>query len=176
VPVILLETWIGAPIELCFDLARNVEAHVASTARTGERAVGGVASGLMGLGDEVTWEAVHLGFRQRLTARITRMEPPRLFVDEMVRGAFHSFSHTHEFREVRGGTLMVDRFDYTSPLGWLGVLADKLFLERHMQRFLERRAAYLKVEAERFNPADTPRCTPGYACRGRRPARRTRSS
>jgi hypothetical protein len=35
VPVILVETVIHAPIEVCFDLARSVEAHLRSTARTG---------------------------------------------------------------------------------------------------------------------------------------------
>jgi hypothetical protein len=44
VPVIRIETFIQAPPEQCFDLARNVEAHVASTAATGERAVSAVAS------------------------------------------------------------------------------------------------------------------------------------
>jgi len=69
----------------------------------------------------------------------------------MVRGAFRSFAHSHEFREERGGTLMLDRFDYTSPLGWLGALADWLFLERYMRRFLVERAASLKATA--FGPA-----------------------
>ena len=41
-PVIEHEISIHAPIHLCFDLARNVEAHIASTGRTRERAVAGV--------------------------------------------------------------------------------------------------------------------------------------
>src|SRR3954462_12538298 len=127
-PLIEFETWIDAPLERCFDLARDVEAHVASTGKSGERPVAGVMTGLIGLGEEVTWEAVHLGVRQRLTSRITRMERPTMFVDEMVRGAFRSFVHTHEFRPERGGTLMVDRFDYESPLGFLGRVADWMFL------------------------------------------------
>jgi hypothetical protein len=43
---------------------------------------------------------------------------------------------------------MVDTFRYASPLGPLGVLADKLFLERYMRRLLTDRAAYLKRAAE----------------------------
>src|SRR4051812_20897417 len=107
-PIIRLETQIHAVPERCFDLARDVDAHVGSTAGTHERAVAGVTSGLMGLGDSVTWEAVHFGVRQRLTSRITRLERPNLFVDEMVEGAFHSFEHTHEFRSTNNGTVMVD--------------------------------------------------------------------
>ena len=147
-PIVRLETWIDAPKERCFDLARNVEAHAASTADSAERAVGGVTSGLLELGDEVTWEARHFGVRQRLTAKMVRVERPHLFVDVMVRGAFASFTHLHEFVDERGGTLMRDVFEYRSPLGMLGVLADWMFLERHMTRFLRRRAEYLKRAAE----------------------------
>ena len=43
---------------------------------------------------------------------------------------------------------MLDTFDYTSPLGPLGRLADILFLRQYMSRLLRRRNAYLKSEAE----------------------------
>jgi ligand-binding SRPBCC domain-containing protein len=148
-PLIRIETIIKADRQRCFDLARSVGAHLGSTADSGERVVAGRKEGLLELGEEVTWEATHLGIRQRLTARITRLEPPVLFVDEMVKGAFAEFQHTHEFEEHEAGTLMRDLFAYRSPLGILGNLADALFLERYMTRFLEKRAAFLKSEAER---------------------------
>src|SRR5580700_11093177 len=87
-PLIRLTTLIHAPASVCFDLARSVDAHVASAAGTGERAIDGVTTGLMTLGDEVTWEATHFGVRQRLRVRITELDPPRRFTDEMVRGEF----------------------------------------------------------------------------------------
>lgn len=147
-PVISLQTTINAPIERCFDLARSVEAHIYSTSRTRERAVGGVTSGLLSLGDNVTWEAVHFGIKQCLTSKITRCDKPHVFTDEMVRGAFHSFTHTHEFRPAKNGTIMLDTFKYESPLGFIGVLADKFFLERYMRNFIKERALYLKKIAE----------------------------
>jgi ligand-binding SRPBCC domain-containing protein len=150
-PTIHLETFIGAPPQLCFDLARSVDVHMASTNHTGERAVAGVTSGMMNLDDEVTWEARHFGVRQRLTSRITMMERPRLFVDEMQRGAFKRWHHTHTFEERRGGTLMIDDADYASPLGLLGRLADRLFLERYMTRLLLVRNAHIKKVAEAIN-------------------------
>src|SRR5689334_17450127 len=101
-PEIRVETRIVAAQERCFDLARDVAAHQASLADTGERAVGGVTAGLLGPGDSVTWEATHLGIKQRLTARITAFEPPARFVDEQVRGAFHAFAHTHDFIPIPG--------------------------------------------------------------------------
>jgi len=147
-PVIVLRTRVAAPPSRCFDLARDVELHQRSTAASRERAVAGVTSGLLGLGDEVTWEATHFGIRQRLTSRISEFDPPHRFVDEMVRGAFARFRHEHQFLAVEGGTEMVDIFDYTSPLGPLGRLADGLFLRRYMTTLLRERDAYLKGAAE----------------------------
>ena len=147
-PTIRIATEIDAPPERCFDLARDVSAHIRSTARTQERAVAGVTEGMLSLGDEVTWEARHLGVRQRLTARITRFERPVLFEDEMVPGAFASLRHLHEFLPREGGTTMVDTFTFKSPLGALGALVDRLFLAGYLRRFLISRAAELKRMVE----------------------------
>jgi ligand-binding SRPBCC domain-containing protein len=151
-PVIVLRTRVVAPPARCFDLARDVELHQRSTAASRERAVAGVTSGLLGAGDEVTWEARHFGVRQRLTSRITEFDPPKRFVDEMVRGAFARFRHEHQFLSVPEGTDVVDIFDYTAPLGPLGRLADGLFLRRYMTRLLRERNAYLKRAAESTPP------------------------
>src|SRR5262249_37220293 len=147
-PVIRVETFIRARPEACFDLARDVEAHVASTVRTKERAVGGATTGLLGLRDEVTWEAVHFGVRQRFTSRITQFDRPRMFVDTMVHGAFADFEHLHEFSPEGQGTRMVDVVTYRSPLGLLGRVADVLFLERYLRAFLVGRARSLKAMLE----------------------------
>ncbi len=147
-PRVYLETWINAPPECCFDLSRDVDQHAGSMVHTHERAVDGVTSGLMALGDSVTWEARHLGIKWRLTSRITELDPPLRFVDEQVRGPFSHFRHVHEFRPVDDGTLMIDDFQYTAPLAWLGRLADRLFLERYMRKLFLTRNAYIKSLAE----------------------------
>ncbi|GEN52535.1 SRPBCC family protein [Halobacillus faecis] len=148
-PVIIHRTFIEAPAEVCFDLARDVDVHTQTTSNTKEKAVAGVTKGWMEEGDKVTWEATHFGIRQRLTARITEMDRPHRFVDVMVKGAFHSFTHTHEFFEKAEGTVMVDTFDYQSPLGPLGSIADRLFLEKYMRDLIETRAHELKMMAEK---------------------------
>jgi ligand-binding SRPBCC domain-containing protein len=152
-PIVVVTTAIRAPIERCFDLARDVDVHVRSTAGTNERAVGGVTHGLMELGQEVTWEATHFGVRQRLTSRITAYDRPRSFRDSQVRGAFLRFDHDHLFWCLDGLTTMTDVFDYTSPMGWLGRAADRLFLERYMRRFLTERQKVIKSIAEEVNPS-----------------------
>jgi ligand-binding SRPBCC domain-containing protein len=151
-PFIRLETFIDAPVELCFDLARDLDVHIASSGSTGERAVAGVTSGMVELGDTVTWEAIHFGIRQRLTSKIVAFERPGFFVDVMLRGAFKRWHHTHLFKAQAAGTMMIDEVDYASPLGPLGLLVDKLYLENYMRRFLLRRNAHIKKIAERKSP------------------------
>ncbi|MBN8247085.1 MAG: SRPBCC family protein [Verrucomicrobia bacterium] len=147
-PVIELATVIRAPRERVFDLARSIDAHRDSAVGTGELAVAGVTRGLIGMGDEVTWEARHFGIRQRLTVRITAFEPPSHFQDIMISGVFRSMAHDHAFEVHPEGTLMRDRFEFSSPLGILGRIAERLFLTSYMRRFLLRRNAVLKQLAE----------------------------
>jgi ligand-binding SRPBCC domain-containing protein len=148
-PVIEHKQFIQAPIEVCFNLARDVNVHTQTTLKTKERAVGGVTKGLLEEGDSVTWEAVHFGIKQRLTARIIFMEKPHSFVDVMVKGAFKSFIHIHQFSAEEKGTTMIDHFQYKSRFGPIGVLIDKLFLEKYMKRFIAIRAIELKKIAEK---------------------------
>ena len=147
-PVIKLETFIRAPVERVFDFARNVDVHTASAAETGERAVAGTTSGLLELYDEVTWEAKHFGVRQRLTSKIAALERPRMFVDEMQRGAFKSLRHLHLFEAKDGGTLMTDEMTFIAPFGILGRAANALFLQSYMRRFLIKHNEHIKKVAE----------------------------
>ena len=147
-PVIELITEVRAPILRVFDLSRSVDLHMASTDQTQERAVAGVTSGLISLGEEVTWRARHFGIWQHLTSRITKFNSPVHFRDSMVRGAFRRFDHDHFF-EARGEiTVMRDVFDFESPLGILGRVADRLFLAAYMTRFLRKRSEFIKQVAE----------------------------
>jgi len=147
-PVIDLELFIDAPIDLVFDLSRSIEAHLHSTRHTGERVVDGLTSGLLEAGNEVTWEARHLGVRQRLTVHMVFCQRPERFRDSMVRGAFRRFDHDHVFESSDGGTIVRERFDFEAPLGWLGRAAEALFLTRYMRRFLMRRLETIKSLAE----------------------------
>jgi ligand-binding SRPBCC domain-containing protein len=139
---ISIDTLIDAPPDVCFDLARDVVVHAESAAFSGERLVEpGRGSGLLEVGDLVTFEGRHFGIRQHFTAKITRIERPHLFIDEMVRGAFRSLRHIHEFHAVGEGTLMRDTLEWRAPFGWL---ADPLFLRRHMEWFVRTKQQNLK--------------------------------
>jgi ligand-binding SRPBCC domain-containing protein len=146
---VVTETLVQAAPERCFDLARDLDLHMKSLAHTGERAVAGRTSGLIGPGEEVTWEARHFGLIHRHTARITAYERPRHFRDSMTHGRFRSFEHDHFFEPVGGGrTRMRDVLVFRSPLGPLGWLVDRLLLSRYLRRLLESRAAVVRAAAE----------------------------
>lgn len=147
-PRIELTTMINAPIERCFDVARDIDVHVKSTRHTGEQAIAGRTGGLIGLGETVTWRAKHFGVWQTLTSKITAFAYPTFFADEMISGAFKSFSHEHLFEQVDEATAMRDIFVYKSPFGWLGKLADILFLKRYMTLLLQKRNQVIKEIAE----------------------------
>lgn len=147
-PIIRLETKIDAPREIVFDLSRSIDLHKISTSHTNEEAIDGITSGLIEQGQFVTWRAKHFGIYQTLTTRITEMERPVSFVDELEKGIFKQFKHIHLFEEHVDQTHMIDIFDYTSPLGILGTLADQLFLQAYMKRLLEVRNRTIKDFAE----------------------------
>jgi len=146
---IVIETRIHAPIELCFDLARDVNAHRESAAFSSERVVPpGRTEGLLELGDLVAFEGRHFGVRQRFVARITALDRPRRFDDEMVQGSFKWLRHFHEFEFADSITTMRDTLEWQPPLGIFGRVADHLFLRRHMHWFVSTKQNGLKRMAE----------------------------
>jgi ligand-binding SRPBCC domain-containing protein len=146
--IIELTTAIDAPVIRVFDLARSIDLHTSSTSKTGERAVAGVTSGLIGAGQQVTWRARHFGVWQSLTVRVEVFEPPTHFSDRMLRGAFQRMEHHHYFAPSSRGTTMRDVFEFQSPLGILGRAVDSLLLKRYLQSFLVERNRVIKATAE----------------------------
>ena len=138
-------TVIEAPIERWFDFSRSIEVHLSGTEQTGEQAVGGVTSGLIGPGDFVLWRATHLGVKQDLAGRITAYDRPAYFRNTMFEGAFRSMQHEHFFRALASHrTEMKDRLVFAAPFPIVGLMAEKLVLERYMRYFLAHRNAILK--------------------------------
>lgn len=145
---IQLETIIKAPVKRVFDLSRSIDLHKLSTAHTNEEAIAGRKSGLIELGESVTWRAKHLGVYQKLTVKIVKMESPSMFEDVMVKGVFKSMKHIHIFKADGENTKMVDEFEFESPLGFIGRLFNRVFLKKYMTKFLMIRNQEIKRIAE----------------------------
>lgn len=138
------ETRIDAPRERVFDLARHVEAHVATM--PDERAEG--ATGVLERGDRVTFHQRQFGLPFSLTAEVTELDRPHRFADEQVSGVFGSLVHVHTFEECGDGeTLMRDDVQFTMPLGALGRLGQPI-ARRRLQALVDYHAEALRELAE----------------------------
>jgi ligand-binding SRPBCC domain-containing protein len=147
-PFIHLTTFIAAPADRVFDLSRSISVHKASMTRFSELPIAGKTAGLMELGDWVTWQAKHLGKKRTLQVKITLMDKPHRFTDEMEAGDFAMMKHEHYFKPVANGTIMIDQFWFESPYGFFGKMLNKLYLTRYMTGLLEARNRHLKHAAE----------------------------
>jgi ligand-binding SRPBCC domain-containing protein len=108
-------------------------------------------SPLAGIGSEIVTSfhvVPYLPFRAQWTALITEFEWNHHFADVQKRGPFKSFHHRHELtgetrNQVRG-TVIRDVIEYDVGFGWLGELAQKLFVSRQLQQIFEYRQKALE--------------------------------
>jgi ligand-binding SRPBCC domain-containing protein len=146
---IVLETKIAAPAERCFLLSLSIDLHQASTTQTSEEAVDGVTSGLIGPNETVMWRARHFGLVLTHATLISEYIRPTHFQDIMIKGAFKSFVHDHDFEVAeKGQTLMRDALRFAAPLGPLGWIAETLVLKSYLRGYLETRNQLIRRVAE----------------------------
>lgn len=146
--VIKLHTIINAPIATVFNSARDIDLHMKSASKTGEKAIAGKTSGLINLYETVTWRGKHFGCYLKHQSKITSLRYPTYFIDEMIKGHFKSFKHQHIFKETTSGTEMVDVLEYQTPYGFIGSVFNRLLLEKHLTTFLKIRNDHIKIETE----------------------------
>lgn len=144
---IVLNTFIPAPANVCFDLARSVDVHVNSMAENNERVVSGKLNGLLQHEDIIEWNAKHFGIGWRMRVKISAMTPGKWFIDEMVQGPFAMMKHKHEFISLGNTTLMRDVFIFRAPLGWLGRLVDTYILTPYLTSLLKKRNEFIRTLA-----------------------------
>jgi hypothetical protein len=144
-------TFIDAPIDRVFDLSRSIEVHLLANVHENEQAlaVGGLTTGLIGPGEQVTWRAKHFGLWHELTSKATVVRPPTYLQVTMVKGIFRFMQADHLFRDLpSGGTELKDKFAIAAPLPILGPIAQALFLRRYMIALNRERNAVIKQIAE----------------------------
>jgi len=142
-PTLHRETHVDAPRERVFDLARHVEAHVATM--PDEEARG--TTGLLERGDVVSFHQRQFGIPFSITAEVTELDRPRRFADEQRSGVFGSLVHEHTFEAVDGGTVMVDDVTFRMPFEPLGRFGQPV-ARRRLARLIDYHATELKALAE----------------------------
>ncbi len=78
-----------------------------------------------------------LGIPMFWMTEITHVDHHRYFVDEQRTGPYRIWHHQHHFRVIEGGVEMTDIVHYQPPLGWLGALANTLFIKGQLKAIFE---------------------------------------
>ena len=92
-----------------------------------------------------------LGVRVIWITEITHIEEGRYFVDEQRIGPYSIWHHQHFIEPTDQGVLMTDIVSYSPPLGFLGVLANSIFISRQLKAIFNYRKNILE---KRFKGAD----------------------
>lgn len=132
-PKIELTTEYEAPIQVVLDANRYIDLHELSAVDTNEKTIDRKTNGLIEKEEWATWRARHFGFYQEFTLKITRMEAPIYFRDEMKKVILKRFTHDHYFETIERKTKMYEVFEFESPFGVLGKLADRRFLKSYIK-------------------------------------------
>jgi ligand-binding SRPBCC domain-containing protein len=136
---------IRAPIDRCFLLSTDL----GLVQRTLEmRPVAGKTAGQVVGGDRIVWRGWIFGLPQLHESLITKYERPEFFQDTMVRGRFKRFQHDHQFLEIDGQTLLIDRLRFSLPLGVVGRMVGRHLVVPYVVKLLRQRLTVLKHVAE----------------------------
>jgi len=65
---------------------------------------------------------------------ITQVIPQQLFVDEQRYGPYSLWHHQHHFVQIAGGVQMTDIVHYKIPLGFLGEIANQLYVHNRLKQ------------------------------------------
>ena len=68
---------------------------------------------------------------------ITHVQDRVYFVDEQRFGPYQLWQHQHHFSIIEGGVKMTDIVHYRNPMGFLGNMANGLFVEKQLRRIFE---------------------------------------
>jgi ligand-binding SRPBCC domain-containing protein len=85
------------------------------------------------------------GIKQNWVTEIIQVKDYHFFIDEQRFGPYKMWHHEHWFEDVQNGkTLMSDKISYKIPFGFLGSIAQKLFIKKQLKSIFEHR--YLTLE------------------------------
>jgi ligand-binding SRPBCC domain-containing protein len=85
-----------------------------------------------------------LGISMNWVTEITHVEDGVYFVDEQRFGPYKFWHHTHILTKTDSGVLMEDIVRYIPPYGFIGTIANKLFIKKQLRAIFEYRRAKLE--------------------------------
>ncbi len=97
-----------------------------------------------------------LGIKMSWVTEITQMEELRYFVDEQRIGPYSIWHHQHLLEPTETGVLMTDIVSYKPPFGFLGVLANSLFIRKQLEFIFNYRQEVLNRKFPEVNVTIQP--------------------
>ena len=95
-------------------------------------------------GQIITYRVAPLpGIKISWVTEITHVERNKFFVDEQRFGPYSMWHHEHHFTENEKGVYMTDKVSYKIPFGFLGHIAQKLFVKRQLEGIFNHRVKTL---------------------------------
>ncbi len=91
-----------------------------------------------------------LGIKMTWVTEITHVENHRYFVDEQRMGPYAMWHHQHKVETIEGGVLMTDIVSYQPPLGFLGVIANALFIRGKLKEIFDFRTVAVEKMFGKF--------------------------
>lgn len=88
-----------------------------------------------------------LGIPMQWMTEISQVKDKDYFVDEQRMGPYKLWHHQHKIEAIEGGVLMTDVVTYIPPFGFIGAIANSLFIKRQLQTIFEYRT---KAVNEKF--------------------------
>ena len=79
------------------------------------------------------------GIQLNWTTEITHIHAPNYFIDEQRFGPYALWHHQHFFKAVPGGIEMTDELNYAIPLGFIGKLANLIYVAREVNAIFDYR-------------------------------------
>lgn len=91
-----------------------------------------------------------LGIKMTWVTEITQVRESEYFVDEQRVGPYAMWHHQHKIEPIEGGVLMTDIVSYKPPLGFLGAIANTLFIKQQLKGIFDYRTVALEKKFGKF--------------------------
>jgi ligand-binding SRPBCC domain-containing protein len=91
-----------------------------------------------------------LGIKLNWMTEITQVRAYEYFVDEQRIGPYKMWHHQHKIEQIEGGVLMTDILTYQPPMGFLGAIANVLFIKTKLQQIFDYRTIALEKRFGKF--------------------------
>lgn len=139
-------TYIKAPIQQCFDLARSIDFHKISVIK--EESVSGCTSGLFGPNQHALLKSELWGLKLSSEIKIIKFSPPSFMSYEVSDSYFLTIEHDYYFYDISEETVMINHFYYRTRWGLIGELLNFLFLKKILSNTITKRNDLLREYAE----------------------------